>query len=111
MEFLLENKLIELYPSEVLRMAYIEAEMDKTMGKLDKEMDSIRSGSSIDSVSDNQKERMLLSTSSGQLFARHLDVPELAIEIERAVWQVERALKAQNELREEKVELDVATKK
>ena len=92
-------------------MAYIEAEMDKTMGKLDKEMGSIRSGSSIDSVSDNQKERMLLSKSSGQLFARHLDVPELAIEIERAVWQVERALKAQNELREEKAELDVATKK
>ena len=111
MEFLLENKLIELYPSEILRLAYIEAEMDKTMGELDKEMAKIRSGSSIDSVSDIQKERMLLSKPSGQLFAGHLDVPELAIEVERAVWQVEKALKAQNELREEKAELDAATKK
>ena len=111
MEFLLENKLIELYPSEILRMAYIEAEMDKTMGELDKEMGSIRSGSSTNPVPDNQKERMLLSKFSGQLFAGHLDVPELAIEIERAVWQVERALKAQNELSQEKAELDAATKK
>ena len=85
--------------------------MDKTMGELDKEMGSIRSGSSTNSVLDNQKERMLLSKASGQLFAGHIDVPELAIEIERAVWQVERALKAQNELSEEKAELDAATKK
>ena len=92
-------------------MAYIEAEMDKTMGELDKEMDSIGSGSSTNFVPGNQKEIMLLSKSSGQLFAGHLDVPELAIEIERAVWQVERALKAQNELSEEKAELDAATKK
>ena len=85
--------------------------MDKTMGELEKEMGSIRSGSSISSVRDNRKENMLLSKSSGQLFAGHLGFPELAIEIERAVWQVERALKAQNELREEKAELDAATKK
>ena len=85
--------------------------MDKAMGELDKEMGSIRSGSSTTSVPDNQKERMLLSKPSGQLFAGHLDVPELAIEIERAVWQVEKALKAQNELREEKAELDAATRK
>ena len=111
MEFLLENKLIELYPSEVLPTAYLEAALDMTMGELDKEMGSIRSGSSIDSVPDNQKERMLLSKSSGQLLAGHLDVPELAIEVERAVWQVEKALKAQNELREEKAELDAATRK
>ena len=85
--------------------------MDKTMRELDKEMGSIRSGSSANSVLDNQKEKMLLSKSSAQLFAGDLDVPELAIEIERAVWQVERALKAQNELGEEKAELDAATKK
>ena len=111
MEFLLENKLIELYPSEVLRMAYIEAEMDMAMGELDKEMGSIRPGSIINSVPDNQKETMLLSKYSGQLFAGHLDVPELAIEVERAVWQVEKALKSQNELSEEKAELDAATRK
>ena len=110
MEFLLENKFIELYPSEVLQMAYLEAALDMTMGELDKKIGSTRSGSSIDTVPDNQ-ERMLLSKSSGQLLARNLDVPELAIEVERAVWQVEKALKAQNELREEKAELDAATKK
>ena len=84
--------------------------MDTSMEELDKEMNSIRSGSSVKSVLDENQERMLLSKSSGQLFADYLDVPELAVEVERAVWQVEKDLKAQQNLREEKAELDAATK-
>lgn len=83
--------------------------MDMTIQELNNEMDSICSGSSVESAPDTKEERMLLSASSGQLFAKYLDVPELAVEVERAVWQVERALKAQQELREEKVKLDHAT--
>lgn len=110
LEFLLDNRIIELAPSGVLRTAYMEAAMNMSIENLDKELDCIRSGSSAKSVQDGREERMLLSKSSGQLFAEYLDVPELAVEVERAVWQVEKALKAQQELQEEKAELDAATK-
>lgn len=91
-------------------MAYMEAAVDMSIEELDKEIDSIRSGSSVTSIPDEKEERMLLSKSSGQLFAEYLDVPELAVEVERAVWQVEKALKARQKLREEKAELDAATR-
>ena len=91
-------------------MAYMEAAVDMSIGELDKEIDSIRSGSSVTSIPDEKEERMLLSKSSGQLFAEYLDVPELAVEVERAVWQVEKVLKARQKLRKEKTELDAATR-
>lgn len=83
--------------------------MDTSIKELDEEMDSIRSGSGVKSTSDEKQERMLLSKSSGQLFAEYLDVPELAVEVERAVWQVERDLRAQKERMEEKAGFDAAT--
>lgn len=85
--------------------------MDLSMEELDKEMDSIRSGSGSKSVANGKEERMLLSKSSGQLFADYLDVPQLAAELERAVWQVEKDLKNKQELRDEKAELDAAARK
>ena len=85
--------------------------MDTSIKELDKETDSIRSRSSVKSAPDEKEERMLLSKSSGQLFAEYLDVSELAVEIERAVWQVEKVLKAQQDRREEKATLDAATRK
>ena len=73
--------------------------MDKSVKELNKEIDSYRSGSSVKSAPDDTEERMLLSKSSGQLFVEYLEVPELAVEVERAVWQVEKALRAQQEVR------------
>ncbi|CAD6591068.1 MAG: hypothetical protein ASARMPRED_005170 [Alectoria sarmentosa] len=110
LEFLLDKGIIKLSPSEFLDMAYMEAAVDMSIGELDKEIDSIRSGSSVTSIPDEKEERMLLSKSSGQLFAEYLDVPELAVEVERAVWQVEKVLKARQKLRKEKTELDAATR-
>lgn len=108
--FLLNNSSVKLSPSEFLRTAYMEAAMDTSIAELDKEMDSVRSGHSVKSVPDEKEERMLLSKSSGQLLAEYLDIPGLAVEVERAVWQVEKALKAQQELKEEKATLDAATR-
>ena len=85
--------------------------MDASIKELDKEVDSFQSGSSAESAPPETEERMLLSKSSGQLFAGYLEVSELAVEVERAVWQVEKALKAQQERRVEKAELDHATRK
>lgn len=52
---------------------------------------------------------MLLSASSGRLIADCLEAPELEQEIERAVHQIEGALKAKKELNEEKRAMDSAT--
>ena len=85
--------------------------MDTSIKELDMEMDGIRSGSSIKAPTDEKEERLLLSKPSGQLFAEYLDVPELAVEVERAIWQVDKQLKAQQERGEEKAKLDAATEK
>ena len=110
LEFLIQKKIVRLSPSEILRTAYMEAAIDTSIEKLDKEIDSFRPGSSVKSVPDEEEERMLLSKSSGQLLAGYIGVPELAVEVERAVWQVEKTLKARQELREEKAKLDAATR-
>ena len=85
--------------------------MDASIKELDKEVDNFQSGSSSKSAPAETEEKMLLSGSSGKLFAEYLEVSELAVEVERAVWQVERALKAQQERGVEKAELDDATRK
>lgn len=56
-------------------------------------------------------DRMLLSQKDGALMARCAEVPELALEVERAVWQVERSISASKELAEEKAELEQANNK
>ncbi len=43
------------------------------------------------------------------MIAKALEMPELEVELERAIWQVEKALKGKEELEEEKKELDKAT--
>jgi hypothetical protein len=51
---------------------------------------------------------MVLHKSNGSRIAEALKIPELDIELDRAVWQVEKALKAEKELKEEKKDLDPA---
>lgn len=64
----------------------------------------------LQETSDARDEEMVLSQSSAKLIADTLEVPELEIEIERAVAQVERSLAARHELVEEKKEIESATK-
>ena len=52
------------------------------------------------------EEGMLLRKSDGKRIAEALKVPELEMELDRAVWQVEKALRAEKEFKEEKTELD-----
>lgn len=110
MEFLLNNDIVRLSPSTMLQTAYAEAAMDMTMDGLIKERDTIHAGSKAESNPNPIEERMLLSKSSGKLLADYLEVPELAVEVERAVWQVERALKAQQESKDQ-AEVEAATKR
>jgi len=109
--FLMDNKLLKTSPSARLRMAYTEATMDKRLWDLGQELHGISSDPTNKQNSGVKQERMLLHQSSGELIAEYLEIPELAMEINRAAWQVERSLKAKQELQEEKSELEQATKK
>lgn len=44
-----------------------------------------------------EKERMLLTYEGSRELARALEIPALEIELERAIWQVENAIRKQNE--------------
>lgn len=95
----------------MLRLAYVESAMEKSLQDLEKETEDLGSGSSSDVVTEGRKEKLLLSKASGEIIADYLEIPELAMEIERAVWQVENSLKAKWELSEERKQLDAANKK
>jgi len=53
---------------------------------------------------------MILHQSDGKRISEALDIPELCVELDRAVWQVQRALQAKKALKEEKKDLDLASK-
>jgi hypothetical protein len=99
-EFLLDNKLIVPKPSQTLDELYStgKAPFDHTESNTEKP--STNSGT--------KEEKMVLHKSNGSRIAEALEIPELNIELDRAVWQVEKALQAEKELKEEKARLDTA---
>ncbi|KAI0447956.1 mitochondrial K+-H+ exchange-related-domain-containing protein [Xylaria telfairii] len=44
-----------------------------------------------------EQEKLLLTQESGRKLAQALDIPELRVELERAIWQVETAIRKQSE--------------
>ena len=61
------------------------------------------------STASTEKEALVLDKWNSKLIAKALQIPELEVELDRAIWQVETALKGREELIEEKEELDKAT--
>lgn len=57
------------------------------------------------------EESMLLSPSNGNLIAECFDIPDLEVEIERAILQVEKTLKAEKEIEIERRETEVEKEK
>ena len=57
---------------------------------------------------DGPMESMLLSKNDSRLIAESLELPELAVEIERAVGQIEKSLAAEGIERQEKRQLEAA---
>lgn len=45
---------------------------------------------------DAEGETMLLSQAKGKVMTEALDLPQLEVELERAIWQVENAMQKQN---------------
>ncbi|KAG9238849.1 mitochondrial K+-H+ exchange-related-domain-containing protein [Amylocarpus encephaloides] len=90
-EFLLKNHLITPRPSKVLDELY-------STGK-----EPFDVGSDLEGA-----ETLVLHRSNGTRIAEALEMPELDLELDRAVWQVEKALRSEKELQEERKESDKA---
>lgn len=87
-QWLIRNKLVQPSPSETLDLLYSkDTPYDDTPGA---------------------KQQMLLTEKQAQDFSQTLEIPALGIELERAVYQVEEALK--READSEKIEEDVKEK-
>ena len=56
------------------------------------------------------EETMLLNPNDGKLIAEILTLPEVEVEIERAIRQIDKSLAAEQELKEEARDLDSAVK-
>jgi len=56
-----------------------------------------------------EEDVMVLQRWNGKLIAEQFKLPDMEVEIERAVEQVEQSIKAKEELLEEKLELEKAT--
>ena len=101
-EFLLDKKLITPRPSKILDELY-------TSGKRPFDTGSVTRTISHDSTTGT--DTMVLHKSDGKRIAQALEMPQLDIELDRAVWQVEKALMAENELKQEKANLDKVNSK
>ncbi|KAI9054988.1 hypothetical protein LZ554_002131 [Drepanopeziza brunnea f. sp. 'monogermtubi'] len=102
-EFLVNKKLIKATPSKILDDLYSDGQRPFDAASETSEEPSSHKGG-IDS-----EERMVLHKSNGKKIAEGLEVPELEIELDRAVWQVETALWNKKERKEEQRDLKEAT--
>lgn len=94
----MDKKLITTQPSKILDEIYASGEGPFVPTP------ALEQGST--KTSSSEDERMLIHKSTGKKIAEVLKVPELELELERAVWQVERAISAEAELKQEKKNLD-----
>lgn len=81
--FLVDQKLIRTQPSPILDSLYRDGKQPFGGAKEDSQSPA--------------DEKMVLRAADSQRFADALEFPELHLELTRAVWQVEKALKLQAE--------------
>ncbi|KAF6843083.1 hypothetical protein CMUS01_02430 [Colletotrichum musicola] len=96
LRFLLDNKLLALAPSKLLNDIYtplIPDSMSPAPPKSPADTAASRNGNP-DVVDDDE---ILLSQANGQRIAKALELPELGVEIERAIWQVNHAKKVKHD--------------
>lgn len=115
LEFILKNKLLRSVPSSELDEAYTAGLMYPTREiSRNAPVPSREQAEDISSIIEKQtnngsEDVMVLQRWNGKLIAEHFKLPEMEVEIERAVEQVEQAIKGREELLEEKRELERAT--
>lgn len=105
--------MLKLTTSSKLQMAFEAGGLDVSMKKLDHDVGEFRE-EALKPISkpnaETDVERMLLTQSNGGLVSELMDVPELEEHLQRAIKQVEKALRAEKELQEEKQDLDNVNK-
>ncbi|TEY38999.1 hypothetical protein BOTCAL_0473g00050 [Botryotinia calthae] len=100
-DFLLKENLIAPKPSKILDELYLRNKIPFPDSK--SAADTLSSNSNVSDV-----ETMLLHASDGEEIAKALDIPELQMELDRAVWQVENDLEAKRKMKDEKDQLVLA---
>lgn len=105
-QFLLKRGLLDPVPSPILDQVYADqdhplpsAPEPTTTTATAKSMDSpllIEHPSPEEAPNHPEGETLLLSQENAQRMTQLLDLPQLEVEIERAIWQVETAITAQN---------------
>lgn len=115
LKFLLEKDMVKFTPSTLLQKAYTLAALETSLKEIQGEVQEDHKEESNEKARDKssieeEPERMILTNTSGKTIAEQLEVPALEVEIERAVWQVERDIKAREELAEEKKKMESSQK-
>lgn len=98
-QFLVNNNLLALTPSPVVDAVY--AEQKEALPSTPKPTTDSILVNNPDPASPNgaqnpDGETMLLSQAEGKKMTQALDLPQLEVELERAIWQVETAIKKRN---------------
>ena len=104
-QFILDNNLLSLSPSPFLNSIYGIYGDSRPLFREIKENDI--TGEPPQSPRDEKKdlgstaaaaeEKLLLTQEKGQKLAQGLDLPELEIELERAIWQVEKKAESKDD--------------
>ncbi len=97
-QFLLQNRLLNLTPSPLLDAVYAQRAnqplappAEPNIRPIEDQTDAKPSG-----PPNPTEDAMLLSQASGKEIAEGLGIPQLGVELERAIWQVETAINKQN---------------
>ncbi|KAL2022576.1 hypothetical protein VTK56DRAFT_4920 [Thermocarpiscus australiensis] len=94
-QFLLKHNLLALTPSPVLDEVYTR-EREALPSSSQPTTPSNGAHMNIPDPKNSTGETMLLSQAKGRKMTQALDLPQLEVELERAIWQVESAIKKRN---------------
>jgi len=105
LQFLLEKNLLTLNPSPIVDEVY--AHQKQPLPSTPEPTTTLKTGPEAEAfktvdpqgteIPNPDGETMLLSQANGQKMTQALDLPQLEVELERAIWQVEMAVKKSNE--------------
>ncbi|KAF2135564.1 uncharacterized protein K452DRAFT_239162 [Aplosporella prunicola CBS 121167] len=115
LEFIMNNSLIKHSPSRALDEAYAAGLIHPTrQHSRNAQAPSREQAEEVAQIVHKQtnnetEDVMMLQRWNGKLLAERFQLPEMEVEIERAVEQVENSIKAKEELKEEKEEIERAT--
>lgn len=105
--YLVEKGLISVKPSSILETLYSTGASSKPLNSkaLAEEKDPSRN------TTTEPEEEMVLTPDSAGVIAKALEVPELEAELDRAIWQVEKSIKENEEKLKAKHKADEARSK